>query len=138
MSLTAEYNPPVIKPTMAKVNVVDKKVSLSLEELIKFQLITHCYIESLPVSESDLNCLTLLGIMGETDLTDFCAAASSKKVFKTTQTVRNCIAKMEKSNLVLKVGKSKKKITINPDIKVQTEGNILLNYKLFHLEPQES
>lgn len=122
---------------MAKVNLVDKKVVLSLEELIKFQLITHCYIDKLAVSESELDCLTLLGVMGETDLTDFCALASTKKIFKTTQTVRNCIARMEKNNLVLKAGKSKKKISINPNIKVQTTGNILLNYKLIYVEPKE-
>lgn len=123
---------------MPKVNIVDKKVKFTREELIKYQLITHCYIERLTVSESDLKCITLLGIMGETDLTDFCAAAASQKIFKTTQTVRNCIAKMERSDLVLKIGKSKKKIAINPAVKIQTEGNVLLNYKLFYFEPQES
>lgn len=118
---------------MAKVNLVDKKVRFTLEELVKFQLITHCYIDKLIVSESDLNCMTLLGIMGETDLTDFCAVASTNKIFKTTQTVRNSIAKMEKSKLITKVGRSKKRIALNPDIKIQTMGNILLNYKLFYI-----
>lgn len=122
---------------MAKVNVVDKRVRFTLEELVKLQLITHCYIDKLTVSESDLNCMTLLGIMGETDLTDFCAVASTNKIFKTTQTVRNCIAKMERNNLVLKAGKSKKKITINPSINIQTEGNILLNYKFVYVGSQE-
>lgn len=122
---------------MSKVKLVDKKVNMKLSQIIKFQLITHCYVNDLTVSESDFNCLTLLGYLGESDLTEFCNIAASKNIFKTTQTVRNCLVKMERNGLIYKHGKSKKRISINPDIKVQTSGNILLNYKLFHIDTQE-
>lgn len=113
--------------------VVSKQVQMTLSEIIKFQLITHCYIHKLTMSESDYNCLTLLGALGDSDLTEFCILTASHGIFKTTQTVRNCLVKMEKQGLILKQGKSKKRIVINPDLKIQTCTNLLLNYKFFYI-----
>ena len=59
---------------MAKFNVVDKKVNMSLEEIIKFQIMTYCYIHKITLSESDLACLTLLGLNKKVELSDFCNA----------------------------------------------------------------
>ncbi len=119
---------------MAKVNLVDKKVQLSRSEIIKFQLMSHCYFQKLVMSESDYNCLTLLGGLGESDLTEFCTLAASHNIFKTTQTVRNCLVRMERQGLISKEGKSKKRIALSPELKIQTVGNVLLNYKVFHVE----
>lgn len=123
---------------MAKVSLVDKKVKLSRSEIIKFQLISHCYFQKLKMSEAEYNCLTLLGGLGESDLGEFCEKAKGLRIFKSTQTVRNSLAKLEKNQLVYKSGKSRKKIALNPELKIQTGGNILLNYKLYHIEPQSS
>ena len=65
------------------------------------------------------------------ELTHFCYDASEEYgIFKSSQTVRNCINKCEKNKLIQKDSKNKKLILINEDIKVQTEGNILLDYKI--------
>ena len=46
---------------------------------------------------------------------------------------------MERLGLVIKYGKSKKRsIKINPDLNIQTEGNIYLNYNIYHVETKES
>jgi len=117
---------------MAKVNLVTKKVNMELNDIIKYQLITHCYINNITLNESDLECLTLLGVIGKYDLSDFCIKASH--IFKNTQTVRNCMVKLEKFNLVKKDGASKKtNIYLNPNINIQISGNILLDYKIIHL-----
>ena len=42
------------------------------------------------------------------------------------------------STLIKKEGKNKKKIFINPDIKVFSQGNILLDFKFLSVETQES
>lgn len=113
--------------------VVNKQVPMTRSEIIKYQLITHCYINKVAMSESDYNCMTLLGALGEYDLTDFCNLAASNAIFKSIQTVRNCIVRMEKQGLLLKVGKSKKRISLHPDLKIQTHGDLLLNYKFFYI-----
>ena len=123
---------------MAKVNLVDKRARMLLWDAVKFQLITHCYLNKIALSDSELNCLTLLAIRGQQDLTEFCTLTSTEKIFKTSQSVRNCLTKMEKEGFITKDGKNKKKIAIHPDLKVQAEGNILLDFKFVHVTPQES
>ena len=115
---------------MALVNQVQKKVVMSKKDIIKYQILTHCYINRVTVSDSDLECLTLLSSIGPIELTHFCYEASDEHaIFKSEQTVRNCINKCEKNGLVTKDPDNKKIINISSDMKVQTEGNILLDYK---------
>ncbi len=123
---------------MALLNTVSKKVLVTNWDIIKFQLVTYCFLNRIPISDSDLDCLSFLGQLGESELTTFCSVVSEKKIFKSSQTVRNVITKAEKFNLILKQGNSKKKILLNPDLKIQTKGNILLDFKLYHLEPKEA
>lgn len=115
---------------MALVNQVQKKVMMSREDVIKYQILTHCYINRITVSDSDLDCLALLSQIGPIELTGFCYEASEEhNIFKSEQTVRNCINKCEKQLLVVKDPENKKIIAINPAMKIQTEGTILLDYK---------
>ena len=137
---------------MARFNKVDKKVKLTLEEIIKFQLIAHCYINKITISESEINCLTLLGLNHKAELSDFCNACCvpenrdkdssltyTKVIFKTPQTVRNCLAKLSNYNIISKVGLGHNKtVELNPELMIQVKGNILLDYKIFHIDTQES
>lgn len=140
-----------------KVNLVQKTVQMPLDKIIKFQLITHCYVNNIILSDLDLDCLTYLGLLGESELTDFCndmadiRLAEKLKTWKpnpdnpkekqpgpSPQTIRNVLIKVEKENLLVKQGRGRKKISLNPDIKIQTQGNILLNYKFVYVESEES
>lgn len=135
---------------MAKVNLVTKRVKMDQWNIIKFQLITHCYIQGLSLSESELNCLTLLGINTQAELSDFCNASCAEDqrdkepslnhkshIFKNPQTVRNCLTKLEKIGLISKEGKNRKKICLSDSLKIQSTGNIVLDYKIVHVEPEE-
>jgi hypothetical protein len=118
---------------MALVNQVQKRVRMPKWNIVKFQILTHCYINNISMSESDLNCLTLLSFNEPIELTHFCYDASTDEdwIFKSPQTVRNCINKAEKNGLVIKDDSNKKLIKLNPVLKIQTQGNILLDYKFF-------
>lgn len=120
---------------MAVVNQVEKRVKIDRESVVKFQLLTHCFLADIPVSSSDLLCLTHLALEGEQELNAFCNKEHSEGVFKSSQTVRNAINKAEKRKLVIKEGKSKKKIFINPELKIQIDGTILLDYKILSVAP---
>ena len=39
---------------MAIVNQVDKRVKMTRWDIVKFQLMTHCYLYKIPVSESEI------------------------------------------------------------------------------------
>jgi hypothetical protein len=119
---------------MALVNQVDKRVKMSQWDIVKYQLLTHCYLYKITVSENDLDCLTLLAIEGEAELTSFCSKAFELNIFSSIQTVRNCLTKVAKKNLIKKEGKNKKKIYLNPELKVHSQGNILLDFKFLSIE----
>lgn len=123
---------------MAIVNQVDKRVKMSGWQIVKYQILTHCYLYKIKVSESDLECLTLLAIEGDQELTTFCNKAHDKQIFSSTQSVRNCLTKSEKKGLIKKEGKNKKKIFINPELKVHSQGNILLDFKFLSIASTES
>lgn len=123
---------------MAVVKQVEKKIVMTTWDIVKYQILTHCYISNTQVSEADLNCLTFLALEGEQELTSFCTKVNEKNIFSSSQSARNSIAKCEKKRLILKEGKNKKKIVINPVIKIVSSGNILLNFKVLSLATQES
>jgi hypothetical protein len=142
---------------MAQVNVVDKKVQMGLDDIIRFQLITHCSINNIVLSDLELECLVSLGLSGPTEQTDFCNDMADKRLAEklktwkinpdkakekqpesSPQTIRNVLIKIEREKLLLKEGRGRKKISLNPDLKIQTTGNILLNYKFIHVESQKA
>lgn len=125
---------------MAVVNQVKKQAKMPKWDLVKFQILTHCYINRITVSDSDLNCLTLLSFNQPAELTSFCYDASSEEswIFKSSQTVRNSINKAEKKSLVIKDPNNKKFVMLNPELKIQTEGMILLDYKFLGHDSKES
>jgi hypothetical protein len=124
---------------MALVNQVQKRVKMPKWDLVKYQILTHCYINKVSLSESDLDCLTLLSFNQPIELTDFCYDASSEEgwIFKSPQTVRNSINKSEKNQLIVRDDTNKKVIMLNPNMKVQTEGTVLLDYKFLGSDSQD-
>ena len=138
---------------MAKVNLVNKQVKMSLEEIIRFQFLTHCTFNSISMSELDFDCLTALTLWGPTELNKFCNAMAEIRVKKklqesheksplkvqaSPQTIRNILIRLEKEKLILKEGAGRKSIKLNPVLNIQSLGNILLNLKVVHIESQEN
>jgi len=134
------------------INQVEKKGELKLWQIIRFQILLYCYFNDIIIPESDLECLTLLALNGESELTSFCNAACNdeqkdrdsdlnheKEIFKSPQCVRNSINRIENKNLIVKNGKGRKKIYVTPNMKLQTSGNIFINVKLLRkeYEPQK-
>lgn len=122
---------------MAKVTVVNKKIRfVKHEDIVKFQILTHCYINKITLSNSELDCLTLLSISGKQELSEFCNIVVDEKIFKTSQTVRNFLTKAVTLNLVIKEGTIKKTIVVNSDLQIQINGNLLLNYTFAYVSQE--
>lgn len=118
---------------MAKANLVQKKVVMSHREIIKYQIVTDCFIYNKHFSSNELDCLTLLGACGEYDLVEFCNMVVQEKIFKTPQSVRNFLTKATKKGIVIKEGTNKKTIKLEPELNIQTKGNVILNYNMIHV-----
>lgn len=123
---------------MAKfIEVNNKPVKMDLFETIKFQLMVHCFVNKISLNETEYNCLALLGCKGEMRLVEFCRLASDLGFLGNPTAVNNCLARVEKSKLFIKKGAGKKMIFLNPDLNMQTKGNLLLNYKIVRIESDE-
>ena len=123
---------------MALVNKVDEKMRVTIDETIQYQIVTYCFFNRLQISNADLKCLAELAKQKEIELTLFCNELTDKGIFKSPQSARNAISKASKKNLIIKAGKNKKKISLHKGMNVQTEGNVLLDYKILGLETQAS
>lgn len=124
---------------MALVKKIEKKAIFNNWDVIKYQLITHCFINKISVSDSDIDTLTLLAQEGKVELSYFCHdAAYEHDIFKSSQSVRNSLNKCEKLGLIIKDPDNKKLILLNPELKIVSEGTILLSFNfLSHHEHKE-
>ena len=122
---------------MAQANVVQKKARMGHRDIIKYQIMTHCFMKDIPLSEAGLDCLTLLAAYGTYNLAEFCNTVVDEKIFKTTQTVRNFLTQGENTGLVSKKGTTKKTVALRDDLKIQTEGNIVLDFKMIYVTEEQ-
>ena len=58
---------------------------------------------------------------------------SKKRPEASPQTVRNSIFKLEKMGLIIKGNTGRRTIILNPNMKIQTQGNILLDFKMAYI-----
>ena len=126
---------------MAIVNQVQKRVKINRWDIVKYQILTHCYLNKIILSNADLECLTLLSFNQPIELSNFCSDASSEpedSIFKSPQSVRNSLNKSEKNKLIIKDPNNKKLILLNPKLNIQTKGTILLDYKFLAYESKKS
>ena len=115
---------------MAIVNKVDLKHQVDINVSIKYQIVTYCFFNDTLISNSDLKFLTELAKEKGIELTKFCNKTVNEDIFKSAQSARNAITKAEKKGLLIKDGNNKKTISLNKDINVQSEGLVLLDYKI--------
>lgn len=94
----------------------------------------YCFINRVRLSPAQLDCLSLLGMYGEMNMSDFCNEVVSEEIFGNVQTTRNFITKCVKDELVTRSGLGNKVVSINKKLELLTEGTILLNLKVYHLE----
>lgn len=115
---------------------------MNLWQIVKFQINVHCHMSNLIISESDIECLALLAMNKESELTEFCNAACEiderdkdhvlnheREIFKTPQSVRNSVNKLDRMGLINKKGKSKKRVSVDKSMKLHAEGNIFVEFK---------
>lgn len=120
---------------MAEVQVVkwNKTMpNMEKQDIIRFQFMVHCYIQKTSnISPALLDCLTLLGTLGSAELLPFCELLTNSGIFQSIQSSRNAITRLQDKGLIIKEGKNKKLLKINPELKIQNKGNVLVDIKCF-------
>ena len=115
---------------MTQVKKVNQKVKTTLYNTVKYQILTYCFFNEIYINESDLNLLAELAIYNKIEVPKFCKILTEKNIFKSLQSARNTISKIQKKDLINKDIKNNKKIYLNREINVQSEGVVLLDYKI--------
>ena len=122
---------------MAIVNKVELKLKVNINTSIMYQILTHCFFNDILITNSDLKFLMHLSKNDGMELTKFCLLLVSNNIFKSPQSARNAITKAEKKSLLIKKGSNKKTIFLNPDINVQNNDIVFLDYKILGNETKE-
>jgi hypothetical protein len=114
---------------MPVVHTIQKRGQLNKTDVVRFQLLTFCFFQGLSLTENELACLVQLALQGTVELNGFCTAVYEQQLYASPQTVRNLLTKFERLKLVVKEGRSRKKVRVHPDVDVHTEENILLDFR---------
>lgn len=126
-----------------EVKKINKKLKMSTQEIIKYQLLTEVlFFKNEYLIPSDLEILTLLVMWGPIDLGGFCASAARviypdslpEELSTRAQNIRNRIVKLEKRHIIVKSKTGRKIIALNPNIDIHSKGNILLDYNYLAIE----
>lgn len=123
---------------MAKAFVINKQVPMTLLDIIRFQINMHCFTNKIRLSPAQQDCLALLGMYGDINMSDFCEQVVLEEVFGNVQTTRNFITKSVKEGLVIRSGMGNKVVSLNPNLGILNSGTILLNLKVYHHEANQS
>ena len=123
------------------VNKINKKLRISIEDSIQYQLITEIvFLKKENLITSDLKLLTLLVLWGPLELVVFCNKAAKniyidmlpEEISVRSQNIRNRVVKLEKRGLIERV--NKKQIQFPSIFNIVSKGNILLDYNFISLE----
>ena len=108
---------------------------MELDRIVRLQVLLYCYMENRLVPYGGrLDCLTLLGFQGTTDLLGFCETLVELGIFASITSARNAIGELENQGLIQKnkMVKGRKTVNLNPDMKLHNNGTILVDIKCMY------
>jgi hypothetical protein len=109
--------------------VISKKVKVDSQfEMVKLQFLLYCFLKNINLSNSDLDCLTTIAIKGYSK--HVIEEIVEKGVFKSQQTVRNCIVKLTNLGILVKDTDGRK---INPNLSIGVDATIIMDLKIANL-----
>lgn len=92
--------------------------------MVKLQLYLHNFFHSINLTQSELDCATLLALSGFDNT--FFKKVVDNGIFKSEQSARNCMSKLKSCNVITKEGTKWK---INPDLALGIDDIICLQLK---------
>lgn len=112
--------------SQVQVNKWIGKRLLGKRDIIKLQVLLHCHLNKIPLNTNDLEYLSELGIMEEKALSEYCDWMVSSGLCGSEGSARQIVDGLKDKNLILKEGKNRKVLRLNPTMKIQNKGNIMV------------
>lgn len=105
---------------------IQKRIKVESQfKMVKLQLLLHTFFKGIELSDSELDCAAYLALKGYRK--DFFREMVEEEIFKSEQSVRNCMSRLKKTHMALKEGKDWR---INPEIALGIDNIILLDLKV--------
>lgn len=117
-----------------KAKVIEKQLPMDLYDIIRFQINTYCFLNSVRISPAQLDTLAYLGMWGDMNISDFCEQIVVQDIFGNPQTVRNFVIKCVKEGLIERKGMGNKTICLSDKFALLNTGTILINMKVYHVD----
>jgi hypothetical protein len=110
--------------------VITKKVKVDDQfDMVKLQFLLHCFFKNINLSDADLNCLTTIALRGYSK--NIIKEIVEHGIFKSEQTVRNCIVKLTNLGILIKDSEGRR---INPNLSIGIDNTIFLDMKIANLK----
>lgn len=109
-----------------QVNKWTGKRLLERKDIIRLQILLHCHLNKIPLNTNDLEYLAELGYIGVSPLSTYCSWMVSSGLCGSEGSARQIIDGLKEKNLILKEGKNRKIVSLNPAMKIQNKGNIMV------------
>jgi len=104
---------------------------MSMERIIRFQVMVHCYLYDINLTDAEQECLVVLGTEGGScDLRAFCKLLVQKGIFTSVESARNILDHIHTKKLMIKEGGYRKKVKLNPEMGIQTNGVVMVDIQL--------
>lgn len=117
-----------------KIKEKNKLLQINKFQLVKFQVMVYCFEHDIEINHTDLNILALMGELGKKHLTEFSKIAVQRKILGTRPSVDNCVQRLSYRDFCVREGIGKIIISLNPKMKIVSEGNVVMNLRLISLE----
>lgn len=112
--------------SQVQVNKWIGKKLLGKRDIIKLQVLLHCHLNKIHLNTNDLDYLSELAIKEETPLSEYCDWMVSSGLCGSEGSARQIVDGLKEKKLVLKEGKNRKVVKLNPLMKIQNKGNIMV------------
>lgn len=115
----------------------NKRLILKKGPYIRMQLLIYCHLNNVHISLAELSMLTLLGIVNEVPMANFCKKVVELRILTSAGGTRHALDKLTGMGIVMKKEQQckGKLISLNPDMGIQQKG--VINYRIEHEEVQK-
>jgi len=106
-------------------------------QLVRFQVMVYCQVNGYMtkkkpkdsiVSNADIDCLTVLGLVGQVDFIEFCNKIVEMGIFKTVGSTRNAVDRLKDKGLIVKeaiIGTGRKKLSLPHTMGIENMADVL-------------
>ncbi len=113
-------------------NIVPYDCKMSVEQFIRFHILVYSYMEGIHLTPTSIHALTLLGIRGRMQLSDYCRELVDKRIYLSRGSAVNAVSWLYKTGILTKEGNHRKTVMLCDKMKDSNNRESVLLIKCIH------